>query len=168
MLAAFCAVLRRVTKQRWYSGVTLPRFAITKAKTHAEEDAYESKTHAHDDACHCVDVQLCQDTRKQEMSYRQQSRKNNYNKTEKLIALKKHLLLPPSTVYLVDIRNLIFTSESNFLVHYKCCNETIGPSLYTCFGVWCVFMCLVSVSTFVPFLQQSMVQCVWFALYQYI
>lgn len=55
----FSAVLRRVTVQRWYSGVTLPGFAITKAKTHAEEDAYESKTHAHDDACHCVDVQLC-------------------------------------------------------------------------------------------------------------
>lgn len=55
------------------SGDPLPGFAIPKAEAHAEEDANQSEAHAHYDACHCVDVQLCLDyTKRGEYCQQQQ------------------------------------------------------------------------------------------------
>lgn len=72
------------------SGDPLPGFAIPEAEAHAEEDAYQSETHAHDDACHRVDVQLCLEFRKQAEHCKRQQSKKTYK-----------CLGPPSIVYLV-------------------------------------------------------------------
>lgn len=62
-LAAVSSVKWPTSKKRdvcfGTSVVDSPGFTITKAETHAEEDAYESQTHANYDARHCMDVQLC-------------------------------------------------------------------------------------------------------------
>lgn len=41
----------------------LPWFVVPEAEAHAEEDAYEPQTHSNNDARHCVDVQLCQQSK---------------------------------------------------------------------------------------------------------
>lgn len=53
----------QVLYKDWLCRVNIPGLAITKAETHAEEDAYQSQTYTHYDACHCVDVQLCNNIR---------------------------------------------------------------------------------------------------------